>query len=159
MIRLQVKLGLLPGAGGTQRLPKLIPITEALSIMLTGKTLPAVKAKKIGLIDCIVQPIGAGIKPADENNYNYLEQVNLFRNSVYFAWNAAFFLIFVKSKFSQTEKIYLCISLFSFSYFIESSFTPSYFLILAFENSPRNFLTIIPKFSVYNGKETFLDRH
>ncbi|CAG9537291.1 unnamed protein product [Cercopithifilaria johnstoni] len=71
----EVKLGLLPGAGGTQRLPKLISITEALSIMLTGKILPTVKAKKIGLIDRIVQPIGAGIKPAEENNYNYLEQV------------------------------------------------------------------------------------
>ncbi|KAL3997831.1 Enoyl-CoA hydratase/isomerase family protein [Acanthocheilonema viteae] len=71
----EVKLGLLPGAGGTQRLPKLISITEALGMMLTGKTLPAVKAKKIGLIDRIVQPIGAGLKPAEENNYNYLEQI------------------------------------------------------------------------------------
>ncbi|EFO18646.2 fatty acid oxidation complex [Loa loa] len=71
----EVKLGLLPGAGGTQRLPKLVSITEALGMLLTGKTLPAVKAKKIGLIDRIVQPIGAGVKPAEENNYNYLEQI------------------------------------------------------------------------------------
>ncbi|VDM93411.1 unnamed protein product [Onchocerca ochengi] len=71
----EVKLGLLPGAGGTQRLPKLVPITEALSMMLTGKMLPVMKAKKIGLIDRIVDPIGAGVKPAEENNYDYLEQV------------------------------------------------------------------------------------
>uniref|UniRef100_A0A0R3S3Q5 Trifunctional enzyme subunit alpha, mitochondrial n=1 Tax=Elaeophora elaphi TaxID=1147741 RepID=A0A0R3S3Q5_9BILA len=71
----EVKLGLLPGAGGTQRLPKLIPITEAISMMLTGKTVSVMKAKKIGLIDRIVQPIGAGMKSAEENNYNYLEQI------------------------------------------------------------------------------------
>uniref|UniRef100_A0AAF5RX70 Trifunctional enzyme subunit alpha, mitochondrial n=1 Tax=Wuchereria bancrofti TaxID=6293 RepID=A0AAF5RX70_WUCBA len=50
----EVKLGLLPGAGGTQRLPKLVSITEALGMMLTGKTLSAGKAKKIGLIDLII---------------------------------------------------------------------------------------------------------
>ncbi|VDN94923.1 unnamed protein product [Brugia pahangi] len=71
----EVKLGLLPGAGGTQRLPKLVSITEALGMMLTGKTLSAIKAKKIGLIDRVVQPIGAGVKPAEENNYDYLEQI------------------------------------------------------------------------------------
>lgn len=46
-------------------------------MILTGKTLPAMKAKKIGLIDRIVQPIGAGVKPAEENNYNYLKQVRV----------------------------------------------------------------------------------
>ncbi|VDN17593.1 unnamed protein product [Gongylonema pulchrum] len=72
-----VKLGLLPGAGGTQRLPKLVPITEALSMMLTGKVLPPVKAKKIGLIDRVVQPIGPGLRSFEENNYYYLEKVKL----------------------------------------------------------------------------------
>ncbi|KAM3722131.1 Trifunctional enzyme subunit alpha [Dirofilaria immitis] len=71
----EVKLGLLPGAGGTQRLPRLVSITDALNMMLTGKTLSAMKAKKIGLIDRIVQPIGAGVKPAEENNYDYLKKV------------------------------------------------------------------------------------
>lgn len=33
----EVMLGLLPGAGGTQRLLKLLPLTDALDIMLTGK--------------------------------------------------------------------------------------------------------------------------
>lgn len=44
-------------------------------MMLTGRSCSATKAKKLGLIDHIVEPIGAGIKPAEENNYNYLEQV------------------------------------------------------------------------------------
>lgn len=71
----EVMLGLLPGAGGTQRLPKLVSITNALDMMLTGKTLKAPKAKKIGLIDRVVQPLGIGIKPADENNLDYLQKV------------------------------------------------------------------------------------
>lgn len=55
-------------------------------MMLTGKTLSAVKAKKIGLIDRIVQPIGAGVKPAEENNYDYLQKVSLFRNPSFLIW-------------------------------------------------------------------------
>lgn len=47
----EVKLGLLPGGGGTQRLPRLIGIQKALDMMLTGKNIFGVKAKKIGLAD------------------------------------------------------------------------------------------------------------
>ena len=47
----EVQIGLLPGGGGTQRLPRLIGIQKALDMMLTGKTLNAFRAKKIGLID------------------------------------------------------------------------------------------------------------
>lgn len=47
----EVKLGLLPGGGGTQRLPRLIGIQKALTYMLTGKNIYPHKAKKIGLID------------------------------------------------------------------------------------------------------------
>ena len=54
----EVMLGLLPGAGGTQRLPRLLPIPTALDMMLTGKTIKADKAKKMGLVDQIVQPLG-----------------------------------------------------------------------------------------------------
>lgn len=50
----EVKVGLLPGGGGTQRLPELIGITEALDMMLTGKSVHAHKAKKIGLVDILV---------------------------------------------------------------------------------------------------------
>ncbi|PIK59633.1 hypothetical protein BSL78_03429, partial [Apostichopus japonicus] len=46
----EVMLGLLPGAGGTQRLPRLIGLPNALDMMLTGKNIPAQKAKSMGLV-------------------------------------------------------------------------------------------------------------
>ena len=48
-----MKLGLLPGGGGTQRLPRLIGLQASLDMMLTGKNIFAQKAKKIGLVDDI----------------------------------------------------------------------------------------------------------
>jgi enoyl-CoA hydratase/long-chain 3-hydroxyacyl-CoA dehydrogenase len=59
-------LGLLPGAGGTQRLPKLVGLPTSLDMMLTGKTLKADKAKKVGLVDLVVNPLGPGTKSAEE---------------------------------------------------------------------------------------------
>ena len=50
----EVQLGLLPGSGGTQRLPKLVGLQKALDMMLTGKQLRAVQAKKAGLVDVVV---------------------------------------------------------------------------------------------------------
>ena len=50
----EVKIGLLPGGGGTQRLPKLIGLQKALDMMLTGKTIYPRQAKKIGLVDLVV---------------------------------------------------------------------------------------------------------
>jgi enoyl-CoA hydratase len=47
----EVRLGLIPGAGGTQRLPRLIGRGRALDIMLTGRQVPAEEAHAIGLID------------------------------------------------------------------------------------------------------------
>ncbi len=47
----EVKLGLLPGGGGTQRLPRLIGVQNALTYMLTGKNIYTRKAYKMGLID------------------------------------------------------------------------------------------------------------
>ena len=47
----EVKLGLLPGGGGTQRLPRLIGIQKALELMTQGKELRVSEAKDIGLID------------------------------------------------------------------------------------------------------------
>ncbi|KKO46851.1 multifunctional fatty acid oxidation complex subunit alpha [Arsukibacterium ikkense] len=50
----EVQLGLLPGSGGTQRLPRLVGVQKALDMMLTGKQLRAVPAKKAGLVDEVV---------------------------------------------------------------------------------------------------------
>lgn len=54
----EVQLGLLPGAGGTQRLPKLVGVQAALDMMLTGKQVRAKKAKSLGLVaDVVPAPI------------------------------------------------------------------------------------------------------
>ena len=50
----EVMLGLLPGSGGTQRLPKLVGVQKALDMMLTGKELRAKQALKAGLVNDVV---------------------------------------------------------------------------------------------------------
>jgi len=50
----EVQLGLLPGAGGTQRLPRLIGVQAALDLVLTGKGVRAARARKLGLVDEVV---------------------------------------------------------------------------------------------------------
>jgi 3-hydroxyacyl-CoA dehydrogenase/enoyl-CoA hydratase/3-hydroxybutyryl-CoA epimerase len=50
----EVQLGLLPGSGGTQRLPRLIGVSTALEMILTGKQLRARQALKVGLVDEVV---------------------------------------------------------------------------------------------------------
>lgn len=52
----EVMLGLLPGAGGTQRLPRLVGVVRALPMMLLGQRLRAAKAEQIGLVDDVVEP-------------------------------------------------------------------------------------------------------
>jgi 3-hydroxyacyl-CoA dehydrogenase len=51
----EVKLGLLPGAGGTQRLPRLIGIDAALAIIVSGDPVAATAAAKAGVIDKIIE--------------------------------------------------------------------------------------------------------
>lgn len=50
----EVQLGLLPGGGGTQRLPRLIGLPSALGLLLTGQQLNAVDALALGLVDAVV---------------------------------------------------------------------------------------------------------
>ena len=72
----EVQLGLIPGAGGTQRLPRTIGLAAALDMILTGKNIRAKKALQLGLVDEMVHPailrdiavnrareIGAGQRP------------------------------------------------------------------------------------------------
>lgn len=47
----EVKLGLLPGAGGTQRLPRLVGAEKALNFMLSGDGIPGPAAKELGIVD------------------------------------------------------------------------------------------------------------
>ena len=60
----EVQLGLLPGAGGTQRTPRLIGAAAALDLMLSGRHAGAAEAAKLGLVDCLVEgddPVAAGL--------------------------------------------------------------------------------------------------
>ena len=55
----EVNLGLLPGGGGTQRLPRLAGPSEALKMMLTGSHVPAQKALNLGIVNSISDDVVA----------------------------------------------------------------------------------------------------
>jgi len=62
----EIRLGLIPGAGGTQRLPRLLGKARALELMLTARMIGTEEALEIGLIDRIVDdPIQASRRLAD----------------------------------------------------------------------------------------------
>lgn len=73
----EVMLGVLPGAGGTQRLPKLVGLPTSLDMMLTGKTLKAAKAKKAGLVDQVIEALGPGVDKSGENSLRHLENASV----------------------------------------------------------------------------------
>jgi 3-hydroxyacyl-CoA dehydrogenase len=50
----ETRLGLIPGAGGTQRLPRLIGLEAAIDIVCSGRRTPATEAMSLGMIDAIV---------------------------------------------------------------------------------------------------------
>ncbi len=59
----EVKLGLFPGAGGTQRLSRLVGNAKAKEIIFTGDPLGAIEAEKIGLVNKVVEQ-GCGLSEA-----------------------------------------------------------------------------------------------
>jgi 3-hydroxyacyl-CoA dehydrogenase len=50
----EIRLGLVPGAGGTQRLPRLIGARAALELMLKGSSIPAERAHELGILDDVI---------------------------------------------------------------------------------------------------------
>src|SRR3954452_5759324 len=64
----EIKLGLIPGGGGTQRLPRLVGTGNAMRLILTGDMIPAAEAQSIGLVELVV--------PAEELRAKTLELAN-----------------------------------------------------------------------------------
>jgi 3-hydroxyacyl-CoA dehydrogenase len=67
----EITLGIPPGAGGTQRLPRLVGVDKALDMILSGKPILAEEALETGLVDCIVSinaPLEESVKFMLEQN-------------------------------------------------------------------------------------------
>ncbi len=58
----EVRLGIMPGAGGTQRLPRLIGVAAAKELILLGKRIDAAQALRLGLVSTVVAPAELGAK-------------------------------------------------------------------------------------------------
>jgi enoyl-CoA hydratase len=58
----EVKLGLLPGGGGTQRAPRLIGPGRAAWLVMSGERIPAEQAERWGLVELVVDDLDAGIE-------------------------------------------------------------------------------------------------
>jgi enoyl-CoA hydratase len=80
----EIKLGLIPGYGGTQRLPRLIGEARATEMILTGRTLDAAEAERIGLINRVVDGdlIAAGQEFAREMAGFSLPVLGLARDAI-----------------------------------------------------------------------------
>ena len=65
----EIKLGLIPGYGGTQRLPRLVGEARALEMILTGRTIGAEEAERIGLVNRIVTDPGLDAAIAFANEF------------------------------------------------------------------------------------------
>lgn len=77
----EIKLGIIPGAGGTQRLTRLIGPSRAKEIIFTGRFVPAAEAERIGLVDQVV--------PADEVYRTAVEWARQFAGGPRLALRAA----------------------------------------------------------------------
>ncbi|MEO1524515.1 MAG: 3-hydroxyacyl-CoA dehydrogenase NAD-binding domain-containing protein [Planctomycetota bacterium] len=95
----EIKLGLIPGWGGTQRLPRLVGTPLAMKMILTGKTLSAQAADRAGLVDRAIKPddweveiakflsaVGCGLSVRRPRNRTWTERLldNRFGRSILF---------------------------------------------------------------------------
>lgn len=80
----EIKLGLIPGYGGTQRLPRAIGEARALDMIMTGRTVAADEAERIGLVSAIVEgdPVEAGLRFAERFGCYGLPALRLAREAV-----------------------------------------------------------------------------
>ncbi len=80
----EIKLGLIPGYGGTQRLPRLVGESRALDLILSGRAVDADEALRIGLVDRIIDgdPVAAGIAFARTMTQHSLPVLGFARDAV-----------------------------------------------------------------------------
>lgn len=80
----EIKLGLIPGYGGTQRLPRAIGEARALEMILTGRTVDAEEAARIGLVHRLIEgdPVAGGIAFAREFSGYSLPVLGFARDAV-----------------------------------------------------------------------------
>ncbi|HEX2199807.1 MAG TPA: enoyl-CoA hydratase-related protein [Burkholderiales bacterium] len=80
----EVKLGLIPGYGGTQRLPRLVGEARALEMILTGKSIDAATALSWGLVNKVIdgEPVAAGLAFAREFSGHSLPVLGFAREAV-----------------------------------------------------------------------------
>ena len=80
----EIKLGLIPGYGGTQRLPRAIGETRALEMIMTGRTVDAEEAHRIGLVNRLVEgdAVAQGIAYAREFSGYSLPVLGFARDAV-----------------------------------------------------------------------------
>jgi len=80
----EIKLGAIPGYGGTQRLPRVVGEARALEMIMTGHTVEAEEAERIGLVSRIVEgdPVLAGVSFAREFSGYSLPVLALAREAV-----------------------------------------------------------------------------
>jgi enoyl-CoA hydratase len=80
----EIKLGMIPGYGGTQRLPRVVGEARALELILTGRTVGAEEAQRIGLVHRLIdgEPIEAGLAFAHELTGYSLPVLALARSAV-----------------------------------------------------------------------------
>ena len=80
----EIKLGLIPGYGGTQRLPRLVGEARALEMILTGRTVMPEEALQIGLVNRVVDRdlLGAGVSFAREMTGYSLPALGFARDAV-----------------------------------------------------------------------------
>ena len=75
----EVKLGILPGFGGTQRLPRLVGLPAALDMITTGKTVFPRQALKMGLVEAMVTSIPSTVRTLDRFRREALVQAAIAR--------------------------------------------------------------------------------
>ena len=80
----EIKLGLIPGYGGTQRLPRVVGEARALEMVMTGRTVDAEEALRIGLVSRMVEgeAVAAGIAFAREFSSHSLPVLSFARDAV-----------------------------------------------------------------------------